>query len=126
MTSIERISVDQMDAWTLIQIADSVLAPRCYPVVAPVGQSQIAILGGYDGNEYVCDAVVFDIESETCEKVVEANAAFAFYCFGNQSVSRPQEASLIALVKSKTSKPQMIAFDASRCQLYVLNEFSDF
>ena len=85
ITTIERIDIDQASApnWLVIEIPDSILPARCYPVVAPVSTSQVAILGGYDASDYVSDAIMFDLESEKCEKIMDKDPKLAFYAFGN-------------------------------------------
>ena len=40
------------------------------------------ILGGYDGDRFIKDAVLFDTETETCT-VVEKSRSLEFYAFGN-------------------------------------------
>ena len=51
LNSIEKIAVDSLfsngpDPWTLIDIPQNVFTPRFNPVVAPLNDTEIAILGG--------------------------------------------------------------------------------
>ena len=64
----------------IIPITD--LAPRCYPTVAVVNNTDIAILGGYDSSEYLSDVVIFNMESGFCRQVIY-DPALEFYAFGN-------------------------------------------
>lgn len=74
---------DEPAAWRLIQVPISRLAQRCYPVVATLSEAEVVILGGYDSNQLVGDAVIFNAETEQCEKVVASDTSMEFYAFGN-------------------------------------------
>ena len=64
ISTIESLDMNCVQpTWQVIEIPDSILKARCYPVVAAVSASQVVILGGYDASNYVSDAVMFDLET---------------------------------------------------------------
>ena len=71
LNSIEMISesalVTQLKKrWTLIQVPRNDLAPRNDPAVAPINETEIAIMGGWG----LSDVVIFNTTTKACQKVV--------------------------------------------------------
>ena len=95
--------------WVPIEIPLEVLSTRCNPVVAPLNDKEIAILGGHNSDVYLNDIVLFNIGQESCAKVVE-DQSIQFYAFGNQSFTKSMN-KIIALVNfQKSDKPSFIEF----------------
>ena len=46
--------------WELLSVQSSIFAQRKDPVVVPLNETQIVILGGKLGSEYISDLVIFD------------------------------------------------------------------
>jgi len=64
LNSIERNKIfahsNFASPWELLSVKSSVFAQRKDPVVVPLNDTQIVILGGKLGSEYVGDLVIFD------------------------------------------------------------------
>ena len=56
--------------WVPIEIPLEVLSTRCNPVVAPLNDKEIAIMGGHNSDVYLNDIVLFNIGQESCARVV--------------------------------------------------------
>ena len=69
-TTIERLDMNDQ-VWTLIKVAADVLTARCYPIVAPISEMEIAIVGGYDGGTLVGNSIYFNVENESVYNVGE-------------------------------------------------------
>ena len=46
--------------WQLIEIPQNIFTPRQNPAVAPLNDTDIVIMGGWHGGDYLNDVVVFD------------------------------------------------------------------
>lgn len=66
---------DLIESWKLIYVPEAILTPRWLPAVAPLNESEIAIIGGcsIEDDEVDClgDVIVFNVETEEAEKVVK-------------------------------------------------------
>ena len=74
VNSIEKIATDSLfsngpDCWTLIKVPQNVFTPCKNPAVAPLNDTEIAILGGYNEGR-LGDVLIFDTNTEKCVKVV--------------------------------------------------------
>ena len=74
LNSIEMISESSLLAnattlWQLINVAENILTPRYYPAVAPLNDTEIAILGGSNYPNRLSDVIVFNTTTKTCQKV---------------------------------------------------------
>lgn len=59
-------------SWELIQLPKTEFAPRRNPVVIPLNDSEIAILGGCGENDKdLSDVVVFNVVNKECRKVAD-------------------------------------------------------
>lgn len=59
-------------AWESIQLPKKEFVPRRNPVVIPLNDREIAILGGCDENDKdLSDVVVFDVINKECRKVAD-------------------------------------------------------
>ena len=86
INSIEMISESSLLAnattlWQLIKVAENILTKRCLPAVAPLNDTEIAILGG----SCKSDVIVFNTTTKTCQKV-SAGGDYTFCAQGNQCV----------------------------------------
>ena len=118
LTQIERLNLDRADlVWEEIPVSISDLAPRCLPVVTPIGDSSIVILGGYEGNSFVNDVVHFNTQPANCKKVLERQ--LDFYAFGNQTAMVGP--SLVALVKARHA-PCIVAYSPQSRSLKTVHE----
>ena len=76
MNSIEKIAADSLfsngpDFWTLIYVTQNVFTPRACPAVAPLNDTEIAILGGWNNPNCLGDVLIFDTKTDKCVKVVK-------------------------------------------------------
>ena len=58
-------------AWELISLPQEVFKPRILPVVAPLNESDIAVLGGRDFKDFHLNGVVFNVTNKACRKVAD-------------------------------------------------------
>ena len=59
----------------------NILIPLKFPAVAPLNDTEIAIMGGYHGKN-LSDVVVFNTKKKKCQKVI-AGGAYKFAAKGN-------------------------------------------
>ena len=69
--SIESISENYLFSkstatWQLIEVPQKILIPRSFPAVAPINDTEIAILGGYSYPCYLSDVVVLNTTTKQC------------------------------------------------------------
>ena len=76
LNSIEMISESSLLAnattlWQLINVAENILTKRETPAVAPLNDTEIAILGGWNSGSSgsLSDVIVFNTTTKTCQKV---------------------------------------------------------
>ena len=74
LNSIEMISESSLLAnattlWQLINVAENILTKRSTPAVAPLNDTEIAILGGWNKPNSLSDVIVFNTTTKTCQKV---------------------------------------------------------
>ena len=122
VNSIEMISESSLLAnattlWQLIDVAENILTKRCYTAVAPLNDTEIAILGGYDNNK-LSDVIVFNTTTKTCQKV-SAGGDYKFYAEGNQCVQAGIN-KVVALVKDKDDKPAVISWTKGASAVTIL------
>ena len=72
---------DSEASWKLIEVPFNNLTSHMYPSVAPINETEIAILGG-EGDNILRDVVVFDTSTSTCEKLIDVD--YKFRALGNQ------------------------------------------
>ena len=88
MNSIEVISETSLVSesnvrWQLIDVPKNILSPRYRPAVAPLNESEIAILGGFDDDENkLSDVVIFNTTTKKCKKVTDGGN-YKFMAYGN-------------------------------------------
>ena len=88
--------------------------------MAALNEVEVLVLGGYDSNQLVGDAVIFDTETEQCHKVA-VDASFEFYAFGNQCMVA-QSNQMIALVKNNRDIPQIVRYTRGESSVEVVHE----
>ena len=120
LNSIEMISESSLLAnattlWQLINVAENILTPRIGPAVAPLNDTEIAILGGHDDN-YRSDVIVFNTTTKTCQKV-SAGGDYKFSAAGNQCVQAGIN-KVVALVKDR--KPAVISWTKGASAVTIL------
>ena len=74
LNSVERLKVPQIyigAVWELISLPEEVFASRLFPVVVPLNESDIAVLGGKDSKVFHKDVVVYNVTSKACRKVAD-------------------------------------------------------
>ena len=122
LNSIEMISESSLLAnattlWQLIDVDWNILTKRTVPAVAPLNDTEIAILGGNDGN-CLSDVIVFNTTTKTCQKV-SAGGDYKFYAEGNQCVQAGIN-KVVALVKDKDNKPAVISWTKGASAVTIL------
>ena len=118
--SIEMISESSLLAnattlWQLIDVAENILTPRYNTAVAPLNDTEIAILGG---SYRFSDVIVFNTTTKTCQKV-SAGGDYKFYAAGNQCVQAGIN-KVVALVKDKDDKPAVISWTKGASAVTIL------
>ena len=126
LNSIEMITESTLLAnattlWHLINVAENILIKRTYPAVAPLNDTEIAILGGYDGNSTLSDVIVFNTTTKKCQKVT-AGGDYGFDAHGNQCV-QAGISKVVALVAGKDSKPAVISWTKDASAVTILKNF---
>ena len=74
---------DEIGEWECLQIDDITLSPRSSPVAAPINEFEIAICGGYNGNTWHGDLILYNTETGVIKKVVHSDGEFCFYSYDN-------------------------------------------
>ena len=86
MISESSLLANATTLWQLINVAEDILTKRHDPAVAPLNDTEIAILGGgYNYGDKLSDVIVFNTTTKTCQKV-SAGGDYKFYAEGNQCV----------------------------------------
>ena len=81
--------------WELIKPPKEVFTPRRNPLVVPLNQNEIAILGGYGENGGLSDVLIFNVTSKECHKVADGGD-YKFMSDNNQIALKGNK--VIALV----------------------------
>ena len=68
MISESSLLANATTLWQLIDVAENILTKRLAPAVAPLNNTEIAILGGWN-NGKLSDVIVFNTTTKTCQKV---------------------------------------------------------
>ena len=125
LNSIEMISESSLLAnattlWQLIDVAENILTKRSRPAVAPLNDTEIAILGGPGES----DVIVFNTTTKTCQKV-SAGGDYTFSADGNQCVQAGIN-KVVALVTDKDEngdiddKPAVISWTKGASAVTIL------
>ena len=103
------------------RIADD-FTPRYQTVVCPISDTEIVIMGGYNGR-WLSDAFVLDISSDKLRKVVQ-EAPLSFKSYNNASVRTSAE-TVVALVDDDSFKPKFIEFkkEGENSFISIMNSF---
>ena len=123
LNSIEMISESSLLAnattlWQLIDVAENILTKRHAPAVAPLNDTEIAILGGYNEG----DVIVFNTTTKTCQKV-SAGGDYKFLAVGNQCVQAGIN-KVVALVTDKEGNdPAVISWTKGASAVTILKNF---
>ena len=107
MISESSLLANATTLWQLINVAENILTKRTEPAVAPLNDTEIAILGGSGES----DVIVFNTTTKTCQKV-SAGGDYKFKTYGNQCVQAGIN-KVVALVKGKDKKHDLGRFKAS-------------
>ena len=116
MISESSLLANATTLWQLINVAGNILTTRCDPAVAPLNDTEIAILGGYDGNR-LSDVIVFNTRTKTCQKVSAGD--YKFRANGNQCVQAGIN-KVVALVTDKDGKPAVISWTKGASAVTIL------
>ena len=103
--------------WQLINVAQNILKPRSIPAVAPLNDTEIAILGGSSNS----DVIVFNTTTKTCQKV-SAGGDYKFDADGNQCVQAGIN-KVVALVQDEDTKPAVISWTKGASAVTILSKF---
>jgi hypothetical protein len=60
---------DGTDPWVLINVPKTILSHRTSPVVAPLNDSEIVIMGGRASMNWFGDLVIFDTRTDQCQQM---------------------------------------------------------
>ena len=75
LNSVEKLNVPAIASgqtgWELIELPEEVFAPRIYPAVVPLNESEIAILGGSGGRAILSYVVIFNVATKDFRKVAD-------------------------------------------------------
>ena len=94
--------------------------------MAPIGENQILILGGYVGgyeSGYKSDGYIFDIPSKKVRRAFdEQGFGFGFRSRSNQTATgKPEE--VTALVRDSKFQVRMVSYDLEQKKLKALKNF---
>ena len=122
LNSIEIISESTLLAnattlWQLINVDKNILTKRSRPAVAPLNDTEIAILGGWNYSYRLSDVIVFNTTTKTCQKVAAGD--YKFNAAGNQCVQAGIN-KVVALVKDKDDKPAVISWTKGASAVTIL------
>ena len=120
LNSIEKIAADSLfsngpDCWTLIKVPQDVFTPCTNTAVAPLNDTEIAILGGYNEGR-LGDVLIFDTNTEKCVKVdTEGSLLFRlfvgqykFFAFSNQCAKSGMNKVVAFVVDNDDGNPSVI------------------
>ena len=124
LNSIEMISESSLLAnattlWQLINVAENILTKRADPAVAPLNDTEIAILGGWDGNNDLSDVIVFNTTTKTCQKV-SAGGDYKFLAVGNQCVQAGINKVVALVTDEDGNKPAVISWTKGASAVTIL------
>ena len=118
MISESSLLANATTLWQLINVAENILTPRTVPAVAPLNDTEIAILGGYNRPNSLSDVIVFNTTTKTCQKV-SAGGDYKFDADGNQCVQAGIN-KVVALVSHKYNKPAVISWTKGASAVTIL------
>ena len=110
---------DSEASWKLIEVSFNTLTSHMYPSVAPINETEIAILGG-EGDNILRDVVVFDTSTSTCEKLI--NIEYKFRALGNQCAQVGKN-KVITLARCEDSTPAVISWTKGANAATILHRF---
>ena len=113
MISESSLLANATTLWQLINVAENILTKRSVPAVAPLNDTEIAILGGYG----LSDVIVFNTITKTCQKVSAGD--YKFTASGNQCVQAGIN-KVVALVRDKDNKPAVISWTKGASAVTIL------
>ena len=108
MISESSLLANATTLWQLINVAENILTKRTRPAVAPLNDTEIGILGGWNSPNRLSDVIVFNTTTKTCQKV-SAGGDYKFTADGNQCVQAGIN-KVVALVTDKDDKPAVISW----------------
>ena len=132
INSIEKLSNPGLTRdkayWKLIQTPDSFFPPRIIPIVVSLNANEIAIFGGLDQDnpKDLCDVVLFDIKTETCQKSITIGP-FMFISKENQAaqISPNKFVALVYKQENFDIKDLLIQYIGGAESFSILKEFND-
>ena len=127
LNSIEKLNLEGDDAgksaeWQLIQPDIEVLSPRSSPIVVPLDENQILILGGNDGPTNYNDAIIFDATSETVQKVKDQDDDNLDFRAAGNPCQVTNSGEICALVNGG-SKPYLIQYRQTENIIAILKTY---
>ena len=82
-TQAYMMSIEMLDAegfingepveWQLVQLNEGSLSPRENPLVASLSDTELLILGGFDGRRYLNDGYILETNEMILDKVIDAS-----------------------------------------------------
>ena len=117
MISESSLLANATTLWQLINVAENILTTRTRPAVAPLNDTEIAILGGCNSGS-LSDVIVFNTTTKTCQKV-SAGGDYKFSAGGNQCVQAGIN-KVVALVTDKDGKPAVISWTKGASAVTIL------
>ena len=129
LNSIEVISETSLvpnstACWQLIEVSKNILTRRVFPAVAPLNETEIAILGGDSGlyKSRKGDVIVLNTETLTCKKVLDCN--YKFKADANQCVQVCNNR-VVALVKGDDYKTAVISWTKGESAVTIHHCFNE-
>ena len=116
MISESSLLANATTLWQLINVDKNILTKRYLPAVAPLNDTEIAILGGYGS---LSDVIVFNTTTKTCQKV-SAGRDYKFVAYGNQCVQAGINKVVALVTDEDGNKPAVISWTKGASAVTIL------
>lgn len=114
INSIEKIAIDSLvpdgtDSWVLINVPKTILSHRTFPVVVPLNDTEIVVMGGRSSMNWFGDLVIFDTITNKCQQMFnDTTGMFKYEADDNNQCAQVGVNKIIALVTDKRKVPSII------------------
>lgn len=129
INSIETIAEDLLVSnlqvrWSIIEISQNNISRRSLPVVIPINDNEISIMGGVNNDGSNCsDILIFNTTTNTYLKVAEGGE-YKFFAQRNQFAQAGTN-KVVALVLNEDYEPSIITWTKGASSVNMLHRFID-
>jgi hypothetical protein len=104
-------------------VSKKILIPRARLALAPINETEIAILGGYDGTKNFNDVVILNTKTSKCEQVA-SGGNYKFLVNGNQCAQIDINI-ILALAVGVDGSPALISWTKGEQAVTIIEKFED-